>query len=163
MRPTPDRVRETLFNWLSPRLPGARCLDLFAGTGALGLEALSRGAELVWFVEKDPRLIKSLRAHGSKLQAELRMQLVQADAQHWLSATEPIPFDVVFVDPPYSTPLAASLTMLANGWLAAGARVYVERGRAEELEELTDHGELKRSSRAGQVYFGLLAPDSPSR
>ncbi|PIQ37617.1 MAG: 16S rRNA (guanine(966)-N(2))-methyltransferase RsmD [Lysobacterales bacterium CG17_big_fil_post_rev_8_21_14_2_50_64_11] len=124
LRPTPERVRETLFNWLQPRLPGARCLDLFAGSGALGFEAASRGAGHVLLVERDASLVQRLNAAKTRLRAE-QVDVVQADALHWLQMPQP-PFDIVFIDPPFAhnlwpQVLPALLPMLAND-----ARIHVE-------------------------------------
>ena len=157
LRPTPDRVRETLFNWLAPVLPGARCLDLCAGSGALGLEALSRAAAEVVFVELDPAACRRIREHLTTLDCA-DGRVVQADARGWLAAPGE-PFDVVFVDPPYASGLAGELcTLLANGgWLAPGARVYVEypRGNRPDLDAVLTG---LRHARAGQVEYELLSP-----
>src|SRR5512134_933490 len=99
LRPTPDRVRETLFNWLTPVIAGARCLDLFAGSGALGIEALSRGAAAVTFVERHPQAVRGLRANLAQLRAE-GARVEQADALLWLRQA-PQPFTVVFLNPPF--------------------------------------------------------------
>src|ERR1700754_5153054 len=98
LRPTSDRVRETLFNWLQPVIEGSRCLDLFAGTGALGLEALSRGAASVTFVEREPRLAAALQANLSRLKAG--GEVIGDDAARWLKGSGK-PFDLVFLDPPF--------------------------------------------------------------
>ena len=104
LRPTPDRVRETLFNWLMPVIDGARCLDLFAGTGALGLEAASRGAGEVCLVERDRDAVAALHQHVQRLQAE-QVQVHHAEALHWLHQPPPSRFDIVFLDPPYAAAL----------------------------------------------------------
>jgi 16S rRNA (guanine966-N2)-methyltransferase len=136
VRPTPDRVRETLFNWLEGSIAGARCLDLFAGTGALGLEALSRGAREVVFVERDPAL-----------------------AEHVLQRPAGAPFDIVFLDPPYEVPLEPLLALLP-AWLAPGAVVYLERHRGQAWPDLAGFGRLRKRSRAGRVSFGLAAREA---
>lgn len=158
LRPSPDRVRETLFNWLMPVIEGARCLDLFAGSGALGLEALSRGAARVVLVDRDPLVMASLRAHLQELQAE-GAKLRQADAIAFLDGT-PEPFDVVFLDPPYHKGLLAPcLTRLGRGWLAPGARVYIEAEAGLDPLPLPEGWTLLRSKQAGQVGYHLaLAP-----
>ena len=158
VRPTPDRVRETLFNWLQPSLAGARCLDLYAGTGALGLEALSRGAALAWLVEKDQRLVRAAEEHGRALAAGARLKVIRADARRWLEDSRPVPFDLVFLDPPYDVPLAPLLEALRQDWLSASARVYVERDCAAQIDELVGYGALKKRGHAGRVFFALLAP-----
>ncbi len=155
IRPTPDRVRETLFNWLAPELPGARCLDLFAGSGALCLEALSRGAAAVTFVDRDAAAIRELRARLEEWQA-VGAQLARADALSFLAGT-PSQYQVVFLDPPYAAgllpPCAAALA--TRGWLAPGARVYVECAAREGLPALPPGFELVRSKRAGEVGYHL--------
>lgn len=127
IRPTPDRVRETLFNWLAARVPGARCLDLFAGSGALGLEALSRGAAHVTFVERDPAAAREISARLTEWGAhDARVEL--GDARGFLERKPVVPFDIAFLDPPFGSRLLdESLARLEQGaWLSAGALVYVE-------------------------------------
>lgn len=154
LRPTPDRVRETLFNWLMPVLPGAACLDLFAGTGVLGIEALSRGAASACFVERDPGAAAVLRASLQQLQAEAA-EVVAADALAWLAGV-PRGFDVVFLDPPYGEePLANLCTLLERGWLKPGARIYLEASRTAALPALPPGWRLLREKTAGQVRYAL--------
>ncbi len=159
VRPTPDRVRETLFNWLGPSLPGARCLDLFAGTGVLGLEALSRGATGTTFVERDPVLVRTLEERMTDLSAEANV--FRGDALEFLASRPQRPFDVVFVDPPYSMGVTQVLEKLA-GWLGPEHLVYVERplgGSGHSLEEAlaaVPHARLVKQGRAARVAFGLL-------
>jgi 16S rRNA (guanine966-N2)-methyltransferase len=126
LRPTSDRVRETLFNWLQPVLPGARVLDLFAGTGALGLEALSRGAREAWLVERDPRLAEALRATVARLHAGDRAQVAQEDALAWLRAPLHGRFDVVFLDPPFAAGLWNDVLAALGPWVAENAWLYLE-------------------------------------
>jgi 16S rRNA (guanine966-N2)-methyltransferase len=154
LRPTPDRVRETLFNWLAPRLDGSRCLDLFAGSGALGLEALSRGAGSCVFVESSRPALRQLQASIALLQAE-HGQCVQADALGWLAQATGT-FDIIFLDPPFDGQLLAQAVALieARGLLAPGGRVYLE-GPARLPLPLPAGWELLRERRAGQVRFGL--------
>jgi 16S rRNA (guanine966-N2)-methyltransferase len=152
VRPTPDRVRETLFNWLQGVLPGARCVDLYAGTGALGFEALSRGAAEVTFVERDAVLVEALRATARQLKSAPR--IVRRDALAFLREPAAARFDVVFLDPPYSESIAPLLEILPP-WLAPGALVYVERGRGEGLPAAASATWVKQS-RAGAVDYGLL-------
>lgn len=155
LRPTGDRVRETLFNWLAPFLPGARCLDLFAGTGALGLEALSRGAEHVRLLERDPAAIACLRENLQRLAAE-GARLERAEALEWLRRAGPEPFDVVFIDPPFAADLwQQSIDRLAEGgWLAPDAAVYVESGPEIELTPPADWY-LHRDKTSGKVRYRL--------
>jgi 16S rRNA (guanine966-N2)-methyltransferase len=125
LRPTPDRVRETLFNWLAPVIDGSRCLDLYAGTGALGLEAASRGAREVVLVESDRRAAEALRANVARLKAAA-CRVLESDALAFLGGTAQ-PFDVVFVDPPFAADAwAATALALDRGWLAPQAFVYLE-------------------------------------
>ena len=154
LRPTPDRVRETLFNWLSPVIRDARCLDLYAGSGALGIEAASRGAAEVVLVDKDPAVVQTLREQLQLFDAS-QVRVVQADVSHWLSVN-PAPFDIVFLDPPFREDLlAGSIRQLEDGgWLSADALVYVEaeKGLAPDLPA---GWEIYRSKSAGQVGYHL--------
>ena len=154
LRPTPDRVRETLFNWLAAVVPGSRCLDLFAGSGALGIEALSRGAASVTFVERDREAADRLRETLAEL-APGRATVVAGDAMAWLAGL-PAPFDVAFVDPPFDAGLQAdAVAALARGWLAPGARVYVEMRAADGAPALPAGFVLHRTGRAGEVGYHL--------
>ncbi len=126
LRPTPDRVRETLFNWLQAELPGARVLDLFAGSGALGLEAVSRGAREAFLVEHDPGLVESLRAAVARLQAGDRVEVVRADALAWLRAPLHGRFDLVLLDPPFAGGLWQPVLACLGPWLAERAWLYLE-------------------------------------
>ena len=130
LRPTSDRARETLFNWLgnasAPALHGARVLDLFAGSGALGLEAVSRGAREAVLVERDPALAQSLRDTAERLDAGARVQVVRADALDWLAAPLQGRFDIVFLDPPFHAGLWPRVFPLLPPWLSEGAWLYVE-------------------------------------
>ncbi len=163
LRPTPDRVRETLFNWLSPLLSGKRCLDLYAGTGALGLEALSRGAAEVWFVERDAgvaaALEATLRRFGSSVVdsgAAVQSRVLTTDARRWLKKPPLTTFDVVFLDPPYEANSLEDLcTLLARGWLATQSWVYLETSRRHAMPVLPEGWHLHRESRAGDVRYAL--------
>lgn len=155
LRPSPDRVRETLFNWLTPIIAGSRCLDLYAGSGALGLEALSRGAAAVTFVDADRRVVQQLE-QNLKLLGAHDASVVQSDALSFLQRP-PQPFDVVFLDPPFRRNLLpACLEKLAAGWLTEGARVYVESEAELGEPPLLPDWELLRSKQAGQVRYSLL-------
>ncbi len=125
LRPTADRVRETLFNWLQPVLPGARVLDLFAGTGALGLEAVSRGAREAVLVERDPQLAEGLRQLAARLPGGERVQVVCADALAWLRTT-PGGFDLAFVDPPFAGDLWDPALAALDSRMPEEAWLYVE-------------------------------------
>jgi 16S rRNA (guanine966-N2)-methyltransferase len=169
LRPSPDRVRETVFNWLQPFLPGACCLDLFAGSGALGLEALSRGASSVVLVDRDPRVVASLQENIQRLQA-VGATVVRADARSYLrfppseagtpvagSATPAPVFDVVFLDPPYRSGLVepCARALEAAGWLAPGAHVYLETAAADGPPALPESWLLVRTRQAGHVGYHL--------
>ena len=136
LRPTPDRIRETVFNWLSMQIPGARCLDLFCGSGALGLEALSRGASSVVFVDKSEPALASIREHLSLLGSDSG-RCERVNASQFLSRGSG-KVDVVFADPPFDQEWAAELcTLLHQGaWLAPGARVYLETSASRGEPEL---------------------------
>lgn len=155
LRPTPDRVRETLFNWLAPVIQGAVCLDLYAGSGALGLEAASRGAAAVTLVETDPQAFGALERVRAELGAE-GAKLVQADALDYVGTT-PARFDVVFVDPPFQAGLLqeSCVRIAAAGILRPGARIYLERPAGQRPPELPDGWTLVREKRAGRVVYGL--------
>ena len=151
LRPTPDRVRETLFNWLGQDLSGRVCLDLFAGSGALGFEALSRGAASVVMVEKDPGALRALRESAEKLGAR-NLTFVRGDALEFARESR-TRFDVVFVDPPYRLGLQAAALALVRGLLSERGRVYIESASRLEAAGWT----VLKSARAGNVHFHLLA------
>ena len=151
LRPTPDRVRETLFNWLGQDLAGLACLDLFAGSGVLGLEAASRGARLVVMVERDPIAFKALRENANLLQAS-SVELVRTDALEFL-ATDVRAYDVVFLDPPYAMSDREPLLTRVRQRLAPGAMVYSEW---PEPANLGAGWEVVRDGRAGAVHYRLL-------
>ena len=153
LRPTPDRVRETLFNWLGQDLGGWRCLDAFAGSGALGFEAASRGAAEVVLLERDAVLARSLRASQLRLQAQaLRIEV--ADALAWMARCEPARFDLVLLDPPFDAGLMDRALILAAALVVAGGFVYVEAGAP--VRHWPAELEPWRESRAGHVHFRLL-------
>jgi 16S rRNA (guanine966-N2)-methyltransferase len=158
IRPTPDRVRETLFNWLQPRLDGARVLDLFAGSGALGLEALSRGAAQVTFVERDRRASAAIAQLLDEWR-ETSAAVVCAEAIGWLKAAEGQSFDIVFLDPPYGTGLLADAAAALAGAerLAPDARVYLERRATEQVAALPEGWRELRAGRAGEVGYHLFS------
>lgn len=153
LRPTPDRVRETLFNWLQPVIDGSRCLDLFAGTGALGLEALSRGADSVVLVEQDMQLARQLEKNIQLLQADAA-QLVTGDALQWLQSNRDS-FDIVFLDPPFRQDLVFETCrrLIDSGAITAGSLVYIE---SEPSLPLPEGLAVAKEGKAGKVRF-LLA------
>lgn len=151
LRPTPDRVRETLFNWLGQYLHGKSCLDLFAGSGALGFEAASRGAQQVTLVEQSAKVVAALRDNVAKLKAD-RVSIERADGLRWLVANGGV-YDVIFLDPPFQSGLLDKLLPLLAAHLTADGCAYVESG----AQIVPPPGmQLAKSGRAGQVYFGLL-------
>jgi len=151
LRPTPDRVRETLFNWLGQELVGLACLDLFAGSGALGIEAASRGASSVVLVERDRDVAAALRANVELLRIA-NAQVVLGDALEFLRLDRRV-FDVVFVDPPFSDADHAAVLARVADRLAPGARVYVEAPRALEPP---DGWSVQRRLLAGSVHAHLM-------
>ena len=156
LRPTPDRVRETLFNWLGHDLSGWRCLDAFAGSGALGFEAASRGAAQVVLLERERRLALSLNETKQRLNAaQLRIETV--DALAWMARCAPASFELVFIDPPFDTPLVEPALALAARLVVPQGFVYVEAGAALQPAALDGLGlALHRQDRAGAVHFHLL-------
>ena len=155
LRPTGDRIRETLFNWLQPVIAGARCLDLFAGSGALGFEAASRGAGRVVMLDADARVIAALKANVSALGLD-NVEVQRGAAPAWLEGAAQ-PFDVVFLDPPFGQGLLAPCCALleSRGWLAPQARVYLEISARDDWPLLPKSWELLREQRAGRVRYGL--------
>lgn len=153
LRPTSDRVRETLFNWLMPTLPGARCLDLFAGTGVLGFEAVSRGAAHSDLIELDGTLAAGLRAYRERL-ATTAIDVIEADAMAWLTR-QAHAYDIVFVDPPFARQVATEvLNLLTKGWLAPAALIYIESARDASLD--LSGFELYRQGHTQQVSYALV-------
>ncbi len=162
LRPSSDRVRETLFNWLQDRIIGRRCLDLFAGSGALGFEAASRGAAQVLMVERDRGLADQLRADASRLGApEVRIEC--ADALQLLGRPPPSPFDLVFIDPPFADGLYDRVlaALQANSWLASEARIYVEAPLNQALRPPSGW-QLLREGQTREVAFRLYRAGGPS-
>ena len=153
LRPTPDRVRETLFNWLGQDLKGWRVLDAFAGSGALGFEAASRGASEVQLLESDPQLVASLQASRTRLGAST-LQVERADALAWMARAAAGSFDLVLLDPPFDSPLAGPALAQAARLAAPGAYVYLESAAPIDVGPLA----LKphRSLKAGAVHAQLF-------
>ena len=157
LRPSPDRVRETLFNWLQPVILNARCLDLFAGSGALGIEALSRGAAEAILVERDAQTIRSIQDTVLRLGAT-EATVVQADALKFLDTLPTQSFNVVFLDPPYAAGLLPQVCdkLARQGWLAPSAFIYLEAPSAAPLPALPASWVAHRSRQAGQVGYHLF-------
>ena len=151
LRPTPDRVRETLFNWLGQDLTGKACLDLFAGSGALGFEAASRGAKRVVMIESDPSAFRALRANAAALNAGA-VELKRADALEFLRADDGI-YDVVFLDPPFRADYLRRVLPALIPRLAPGAMIHVE---APQAPKFPAQWEIWRGGRAGAVTHQLL-------
>jgi 16S rRNA (guanine966-N2)-methyltransferase len=156
LRPTPNRVRETLFNWLAPYVEGAKVLDVFAGSGALFLEALSRGAGSALALDLNSEAINSLRGHLLTLRCD-NGQLLQTDALRHLEQQPATPFDLVFLDPPFSQGLLlpACTLLEEKGWLASDAWVYTESENPPSSLGLPGNWRLHREQKAGQVYYAL--------
>ena len=162
VRPTPDRVRETLFNWLAPDLPGARCLDLFAGSGALGFESVSRGAAEAVLVDRSRAVCDRLREECARLDAADSVSVIEADALGWLTRRPTgtgAPFDIAFVDPPHRLEVhrEVAIRLVEHGWLAPTARVWFEVVRRREPPDLPAGWTFLKSGRAGEVRYHLAA------
>ena len=156
LRPTPDRVRETLFNWLGQDLSGLRCIDAFAGTGALGFEAASRGASQVMVVEQDPELVDGLRAIKAKLQAD-SVEVRRGNGLTALSSLAPESVDVVFLDPPFDADLWEKSLRAAQPALSGEGRIYLEAPHAWTDAQLQPLGlVVERHMKAGAVHAHLL-------
>jgi len=157
LRPTSERIRETLFNWLAPSIQGARCLDLFAGTGALGFEALSRGATQVVFVENSRRAARAIEKSTKILDATGAV-VHQGDAEDYVRTAAPASFDIVFLDPPFADDRLEDMCRRIDdrGLLAPGGRIYLEQDRARPATALPDRWRILRDKTAGNVRY-LLA------
>jgi len=163
LRPTPDRIRETLFNWLRADVPGSRCLDLFAGSGALGFEAASRGAAETWLVERHAATAKNLAGNIRLLETD-RVRLHRSDAIELLgagarSAAPAAPFDLVFIDPPYDSGLVnVCCELLERGhWLADRAKIYVEHAARDDSVHVPAGWISLKSRIAGEVSYNLFS------
>ena len=155
LRPSADRVRETLFNWLQASVPGARCLDLFAGSGALGLEAASRGAVRVLLVEREHALVTALRASVARLQgAADKVEIIQTDALRWLAQPPSQTFDIVFLDPPFADRPWDAIFAALPGWLAPAAWIYLESS-VDAAPQALDGWILQRQGRTREVGYAL--------
>jgi 16S rRNA (guanine966-N2)-methyltransferase len=157
LRPTSERIRETLFNWLGPGIEGAQCLDLFAGTGALGIEALSRGAKKLLFVEKSASVAAAIRKNLGDLEAT-NAEVYHDDAVNFLNKSDPQSFDIVFLDPPFDMDLLAKSCGLLQekGWLAANAIIYLEQSRGREKPVLPAGWVISHEKVAGKVSYSLV-------
>lgn len=162
LRPTPDRVRETLFNWLAPLIEGAQCLDLFAGSGALGFEAASRGAARVVMWEKNPQVSKVLAEQVHLFQAST-IELHQGDALAALQQEAPQPFDIIFLDPPFKQDLlpAVCQSLAEGGWVRPGSRVYLESAQPLLQAHMPTGWKMTRAKQAGAVAYHLVEVTPP--
>ena len=161
LRPTPDRVRETLFNWLGQDLTGWRCLDAFAGSGALGFEAASRGAADVVLIERDRKLAAVLNAVKQRLGAA-QSRVEHTDALEWMARCAPASFELIFIDPPFDAALVEPALTAATRLVVAGGFVYVETGEPLEWQAWAPKGlALHRQGSAGAVHFHLLRRADP--
>ncbi len=166
LRPTPDRVRETLFNWLGQDLGGWRCIDLFAGTGALGFEAASRGAAQVLVVEQDPVLVEQLQRTQAHLKADM-VRVQRGDGVAALRHSGAAAWNLVLIDPPFDSALFVPALAASAATLAAGGWVYLEAPKAWQDADLQSYGlQVHRHLKAGAVHAHLLraivAPTEPS-
>lgn len=161
LRPTGNRIRETLFNWLMPVLPGSQCLDAFSGSGALGFEALSRGASAVTLLEPNALANQQLHANAAQLQAQ-NCSIYGSRAEQWLAAPAHTAFNVVFIDPPFALDLWPDVLgkLETNGWLASAAWVYIETPKNYPLS-VPAHWQNHRSKQAGNVTFALYQRQTP--
>lgn len=155
LRPSSDRVRETLFNWLMPVLPGARVLDLFAGSGALGLEAVSRGASHATLVERDPCVCVQLQASVQRLDAQASVEVVRADALGWLQRGGGAGCTLAFVDPPFEQGMAEELPGLLACAMGRGGWLYLESARGREAAMPRGLWSLHREGTTREVHFAL--------
>lgn len=156
LRPTGDRIRETLFNWLQMDIPGARCLDLFAGSGALGFEALSRGAAQVTFLDSHSKSVQQLNAN-CRLLACGKATVLKKDALEFLRAEPEQLFDIVFLDPPFKLDMLQESIQLLNEkkHLHAGAKIYLEMDVATEIASMPEDWQMLKEKKAGQVKYQL--------
>jgi len=157
LRPTSERIRETLFNWLAPTIAGAACLDLFAGSGALGLEALSRGAASVVFIEKSRTATQALEDCLRTLDDDLGT-VRQMDALSYLDSSASVGYDLVFLDPPFASDMAADLCRLLEkgGWLRPAAHIYLEQDKNHKLPDLPNGWQVVKEKTTGKVRYSLI-------
>lgn len=155
LRPTPQRVRETLFNWLQSHILGSHCLDLFSGSGALGFEAASRGASQVTQVENHPQAVAKLKANADILRAT-RLTIVQMDVLHYLSGPAQS-HDIIFMDPPFTSNCEETVCHLIeqHGWLKPEGLCYIEAPATRELAQLPDNWRVLKHKTAGDVGYFL--------
>lgn len=163
LRPTTDRVKETVFNWLATEVRDSRCLDVFAGSGSLGFEALSRYASYVMMIEQEPKAARQLQTNLNTLQCT-QAQVICRDALQVLQAGCHEPFELVFLDPPFRKNLLSQVIPLLEqqGWLADRALIYLERERDGEAPAIPPNWQLLKDKQAGQVCYQLYLREKPS-
>ena len=164
LRPTPDAVRETLFNWLAPYIQGRRCLDLYAGSGALGFEAVSRGAATAVLVEKNPRVVKALRQNQRALDSDRQISVTLCAAMQYLSTAE-ARFDLVFLDPPFATDELekACYQLQKRGLIGADGLIYLEHASDRKLAMIPDSWQVLKSAQRGGVCYTIYQKIDPSQ
>lgn len=158
IRPTPNRVRETLFNWLAPIMEGATCLDLFAGSGVLGFEAASRGAKSIIMVDDNPQAVNAIKSQVQQLAAQ-NIDVHRADASGFLNGViTPAPCDIVFLDPPFQSEMLADISQQLEdqGWLNPDAYIYIEMAARAVLPPLPDSWQPYRQKKAADVAYYLF-------
>ncbi len=163
LRPTPDRIRETLFNWLNDEIVGSRCLDLFAGSGALGMEAASRGANSVLLVDQVPEIVSILDKQLVKFSSQ-NVKVICADARRFLCKSPTFPFDIIFLDPPFKENLLTLTCQLLEQyqWLNSSAYIYVEMERYSDPPKIPPTWQVVRQQTAGQIAYFLYSYQSDS-
>lgn len=158
LRPTTDRVRETVFNWLAHDLPGSKVLDLFSGSGSLGVEALSRGADELTAVERDRHVAQAIKTNLDMLGGSARSTVINADALQWLSSANLDQIDMLFLDPPFRTELLdQTLALLSSKEMKQGALVYLEVEKEKQSLHVPQSWQLEKEKQAGQVSYRLYA------
>ena len=156
IRPTGDRLRETLFNWLMHEMPGASCLDLFAGSGVLGIEALSRDAASVTFVEKDPISARQIKQNLADL-GDVPGTVECKDALSWLQTTPPaVTFDFIFLDPPFAAGMIKPALAAILDQHLCNKMVYIETNNITDFDDLPDSWTIHRQKQTGDIYYGLV-------
>ena len=160
LRPTPERIRETLFNWLATEICGSHCLDPFAGTGALAFEALSRGAASAMLIDKSARAVEALKSSAALLEAD-NARIECTDGLSLMRQKATRRYDIVFLDPPFAEDIVEECCRLlqSNGWLADGAAVYIEQQESRPLPELPRGWTINKENKAGNVRYMLARLD----
>lgn len=158
LRPTSDRVRETLFNWLAYFIPGSQCLDAFAGSGALGFEALSRGAKKITMLDQNPKIIHRINESIEKLNCKQWVDLIQTDSIKWLKQQSEVSYDIIFLDPPYQSRLLLPSCNLIkkNQMIKPNGYIYIETDKNFELSQLPKEWKLIKHKKASQVVYNLF-------